>query len=257
MLDKLPVYEANEDGALREWLSPGLIDNYHHRHQSHIYPLFPGFSVTSEDDPEVFEACRIAIEKRLVIGLSSQTGWSFAHMANVWARLGEGDKALEVLELLTRSCTGPNLFTYHNDYRAMGLTLGRLRSNPLFQIDANFGITAAVHEMLVFSRPGLIKLLPAIPSSWTKGRAGKILCRGGVTVVVSWDFSGNTLRAELTAAVEQTIVVKLPKPPRSVAVEVKHTGAVLEAKPCQLGQEYLEISLSLHECVAIAAEFAD
>ena len=42
MLDRLPAYQTNADGAMREWLWPGLEDNYHHRHQSHIYPVFPG-----------------------------------------------------------------------------------------------------------------------------------------------------------------------------------------------------------------------
>ena len=41
MLSKMPEYEINEDGAMKEWLYDGLKDNYYHRHQSHIYPLFP------------------------------------------------------------------------------------------------------------------------------------------------------------------------------------------------------------------------
>lgn len=115
MLSKLPEYEINEDGALREWLYPKFKDNYHHRHQSHIYPLFPGLEITQETHPELYEACRVAVEKRLVIGLTSQSGWSMAHIANIYARLGEGNRALECLEILSRSSMGPNLFTYHND----------------------------------------------------------------------------------------------------------------------------------------------
>ncbi len=81
MLARLPDYEINDDGAIKEWLHPAFKDNYHHRHQSHLYPLFPGLEITEESHPDLYEACRVAVEKRLVIGLTSQTGWSMAHMA--------------------------------------------------------------------------------------------------------------------------------------------------------------------------------
>lgn len=210
MLDRLPAYEINDDGAIREWLHPAFGDNYHHRHQSHLYPVFPGFEISRESQPELFEACRVAVEKRLVIGLTSQTGWSMAHMANIYARLGEGDRALECLELLTRSSTGPNLLTYHNDWRGMGLSCywGKM---PPFQIDANFGFTAAVLEMLVYSKPGMISLLPALPSKWRSGRISGIACRGGVTVDLSWDIEPGEVRAELTSRSDTQVELFVPK----------------------------------------------
>jgi alpha-L-fucosidase 2 len=70
----IPEYEINEDGALKEWLHPDFKDNYEHRHQSHIYPLFPGNEITLESNPELYNASKVAIDKRLVIGLLSQTG---------------------------------------------------------------------------------------------------------------------------------------------------------------------------------------
>ena len=74
MLSKIPDYEINEDGAIKEWLHPDFKDNYHHRHQSHIYPLFPGFEVNEQSNKELFEAMKVAVEKRLCIGLKEQTG---------------------------------------------------------------------------------------------------------------------------------------------------------------------------------------
>ncbi len=129
LLADMPEYQINEDGAIREWMHPDFDDNYQHRHQSHIYPLFPGHEITEESSPELYEACRIAIEKRLTIGLSSQTGWSLAFMANVYARLGDGDMAVETLNILSRCCLGQNLFTYHNDWRRMGVTSGGSRAD--------------------------------------------------------------------------------------------------------------------------------
>jgi alpha-L-fucosidase 2 len=210
MLDKLPDYEVNEDGAMREWLHPTFKDNYRHRHQSHIYPLFPGLEITEETGPELYEACRVAALKRLVIGLASQSGWSMAHMANIYARLGMGNRALECLEILARSSTGPNLFTYHNDWRDMGLSLTWGGATPPFQIDANFGISAAVLEMLVFSKPGMVKLLPALPDKWTRGSTRGIRCRGGIEVEVAWDVAAKKLDATLIGDTAQEILLKLP-----------------------------------------------
>jgi alpha-L-fucosidase 2 len=153
-----------------------------------------------------------------VVGLASQTGWSMSHMANSYARLGQGDRALECLELLARGSTGPNLFTYHNDWRQMGLTCGD-GSMPPFQIDANFGITAAVLEMLVFSKPGLIKLLPALPTKWSCGKVIGIRCRGGITVDMEWDLKAGNFRAILISASDQRIRLRLPEAIGAVGFE--------------------------------------
>ncbi len=198
MLSKTPAYEINEDGAIKEWLHPDFKDNYHHRHQSHIYPLFPGFEINEQASKELFEATRVAVEKRLCIGLKEQTGWSFAHMANIFARLGNGKKAKECLELLLRFCTGTNLYTYHNDWRNMGVTLKYMHSGHApFQIDANMGFTSAVYEMLIYSDTERIRLLPAIPDDWTRGSVEKIHARGGLVLSYAWDE--NEINIEITA----------------------------------------------------------
>jgi len=248
ILARLPDYEINEDGALREWLHPAFKDNYHHRHQSHIYPAFPGVEVTEETRPELHEACRVAVEKRLVIGLASQTGWSLAHMANIYARLGFGNEALECLEILARSCTGVNLLTYHNDWRDMGLSLTG-PTHPPFQIDANLGLAAAVLEMLVFSRPGLVKLLPARPDSWTCGRVSGILCRGGVTVDLEWDLGNGRFRAVLTSRRDQDLLLKAPAEARDVSVAPEGMAAAC-GEP---GPSYWRLALPRQKPVRIQA----
>ena len=180
MLAKIPPYHINRDGAIAEWMSPVFQDNYRHRHLSHLYALFPGREVNRQT-PELFEACRVAVEKRLCIGLKEQTGWSLAHMANVYARLGEGDRLLECLHLIVRSCTGSNFLTYHNDWRNQGVTLRYLWADHApFQIDANMGVSAAVAEMLVNSSPEEIDVLPALPSSLDKVCVQGLRCRGGI-----------------------------------------------------------------------------
>jgi alpha-L-fucosidase 2 len=212
MLADMPEYQVNEDGALREWLHPDFKDNYEHRHQSHLYPLFPGQEITEESDRALYDACRVAIEKRLVIGLQSQTGWSLAHMANVYARLGDGDKAKEALNILARCCLGQNLFTYHNDWRKMGATLPFYwgRTAP-FQMDANFGVPAAIMEMLCSSTPDMLRVLPALPSDWSAGEFHDVLTRTGVRASARWDMDEMVVDLTLSAGRDAVFDLKLPR----------------------------------------------
>lgn len=209
MLAHIPPYQLNEDGAVREWMHPYFTDNYHHRHQSHIYPLFPGIEIARKEDPELFEAFVTALKKRLVIGLKEQTGWSMAHMSNSYARMGEGDLALECLDILSRCSVLNNFFTLHNDWRNMGIGV----DSPWapFQIDANMGWTSAIQEMLLFSLPGKIHILPALPARWKRGKAGPMLARGGVEVTLKWDQELGKVEVLLVAPkVGQSVDIVVP-----------------------------------------------
>ena len=239
LVARMPAYEINEDGAMREWVHPDLLDNYQHRHQSHLYPVFPGLELTRESDADLTRACSVALDKRLSIGLGSQTGWSLAHTANSRARLEEGDDALQALEILIQSCVRPNLFTHHNDWRRMGATMDAgARGNSVFQMDANFGFSAAVLEMLLFSKPGLIKLLPALPSKWLRGRVTGLRCRGGIGVDIDWDVGGQ-LAVSLHSHTDQVVTVKFP----IEIADLKCDSTQVDISPAEEGSSYRRMTL--------------
>ena len=251
LLEHLPAYAVNEHGALREWLDPRFPDNDHHRHQSHLYPFFPGCELTPEETPALVAACREAVERRLTIGLRSQTSWSLIHMAHVFARLGEGARANECLELVTRAEAGPNLLTYHNDWRGMGLSMGWLGTPP-FQVEANLGFSSAVLEMLAVSTPVSLRLLPGLPPSWPTGRAEGIGCRGALTLDLAWDTAAGTLSARIAGPAGREVSVGFPAPPSELSVQA---GAP-EPRPSDYGDRYRVVTLPADGTLELTAELA-
>ena len=205
MLRRIPPYVANEDGAVREWMHPDFEDRYDHRHLSHLYPVFPGRELTREDDPELFAAFETAVGLRRI---GAQTGWSLAHMAAIYARLGSGEKAIEAIDVLTRSCLISNLFTIHNDWRDMGVSMTKAQA-PV-QLDANLGLTNAVQEMLLYVSPGIVRFLPAVPERWSRGEAaGFRFCDG--TVNFRWNRDEGWFKAEIIAERAAEFTLLLPE----------------------------------------------
>ena len=248
MVADMPAYQVNEDGAMREWLHPDFDDNYEHRHESHVYPIFPGHEITLENNPEIYEACRIAIEKRKTIGLKAQTGWSLAHMSNVYARLGQGDKAKEALDILARCCLGQNLFTYHNDWRYMGVTgSGFWGKSAPFQMDANFGITSALYEMLCGSNAEMLRVLPALPTDWKTGEFRGMLTRVGVNTSANWDMDKKQINVTLVAERDTDFTIQFPGKLTSLK-----SNDIDKLQESEYGDSYRKLRMSKGEELQIA-----
>ena len=205
-LDGAPVYKYNPDGSPREWLDDDFPDNDFHRHQSHLYPVFPGLELSRAGD-NILEAYRLGGIKRLTTGLEHQSSWAYAQNANLLARCGDGKNALKCLWHIAKSSLMENLFTLHNDWRQMGLTL-EMQSAP-FQIDANMGWTAAVQEMLLYSDTQRIDILPALPEEWQEGEIGMLGTRCGAYVLMKWS-SGNKGEVTLIGAYDTEFALYLP-----------------------------------------------
>ena len=174
-LAALAPYPIGQGGNLLEWRAdyptePG------HRHNSHLYSLYPGDEITPRGTPELASAAQKALALRLA-NYGGWTGWSRGWAINLAARLGDGKLAHEQLRLQLERTTFTNLMNAHP--RLGGTT-------QCFQIDGNFATTAAIAEMLLQSRNREIDLLPALPPAWKQGSVAGLRARGGFLVSIKW-----------------------------------------------------------------------
>jgi len=204
-MKKLPPVLIGKDGTIREWIEDYEEAEPGHRHMSHLFGLHPGTQITT-DTPELFDAAKKTIEKRLANG-GGHTGWSRAWMVNFYTRLLDSNSAYEHLLALLRKSTLSNLFDSH----------------PPFQIDGNFGGTAGIAEMLLQSHNNEIHVLPAIPNEWQDGFVKGLKARGNFTVDIYWS------KGELTK-----LVIKSGS---EGGCNVKYKKEIIQINT-EVGQEY-------------------
>ncbi|BCN31807.1 glycoside hydrolase family 95 protein [Anaeromicropila herbilytica] len=179
--NRLPELKISSNGTIMEWPDDYEEVEIGHRHISQLFALHPSGEITLDNTPELANAARKTLERRLSHG-GGHTGWSCAWIINMWARLQDAKNAHKYVQTILSKSTYPNMFDAH----------------PPFQIDGNFGATAGITEMLLQSNGGVINLLPALPEEWSNGYMNGVRARGNYEVDMEWQ------NGELTKAVIHT-----------------------------------------------------
>lgn len=192
VLKQLIPYSIGRNGNLQEWYGDWADAEPHHRHQSHLFGLYPGHSITSAH-ADLLAACRTTLALRG----TETTGWSTGWRINLYARMGDGEMAYKTLRQLLRYVS-PDGYQGADAVRGGGTYPNLLDAHSPFQIDGNFGGLAGMCEMLVQSscqvQPskggckiiGKQEYLPALPYAWEQGHIKGLRLRTGKAVEIKW-----------------------------------------------------------------------
>lgn len=208
MLSNMPPYLINEDGALKEWAHPALADNYKHRHNSHLYPLFHGLSPEIAENPELIKACQTAIDKRMEYwGHYSGMAFGLVQIGLSSISLGDNDTVSFVFDRLAKKYHFRVLNSSHDQFN-------------LFNVDIAGGFPAVIIQSLVNFQNDTLYLMPAFPKEFPEGKLEGARCRSRL-LIKSLTWNSESIEIELVSEKKQTIDIQLPKSIESATINDK------------------------------------
>ena len=209
MLTRMPEYKLAADGSVCEYIHSAFTDNNASASTSLFYPVYPGCEITP-DNEEMSKHFYNTAKKKVAGATKEHTSMSLIRYASVFARLGDGATAYDIVTTVTRAMAMNNLVYSVSDWRGMGV--GNNGNWAQYTVETNMGVTAAVQEMLVQSDANTVRLLPALPDALPKGEISGLKTRTGVEVTsLSWDMRKGVVLVKLKSRRATKIDLRLPK----------------------------------------------
>ena len=185
-----PTRISDKTGCIREWIDDYQESDPGHRHVSHLYGLYPGDEICDLGE-EYLEAAEKTLERRLSHNYHA-AGWCCGWIANMFARLHRGNRSLDLLNMIVRTLTLPNLMVDAHGNAQVG--------------DAQ-AVASAIQEMLAQSHQQVIELLPALPAEWAEGEIRGLRLRGAHSVDIAWQ-DGRLTTARFTAGEDGKVCIR-------------------------------------------------
>ncbi len=154
-LDNLTPYPTDENGLC---VGAGTPFAHGHRHWSHMLMVHPLHTLDFRD-PKDGELLRKSIHHWIDLGTRNSSGdgiygWSRAAAASLYAALGEGDNALD------------SVHRHMSDKRFVRQNTMYIEGCPV--IECSIVLARSLQDMLLQSHNHLIRVFPAMPTTWNE-----------------------------------------------------------------------------------------
>jgi len=207
-------YDLDETGGLT--VAKDFPLNESHRHFSHLMAFHPLglLDFDNSNDKQIIEKSILRMEEN---GTSQWCGYSFSWLANMYARMHRGDDAAKVLRIFSSCFCSPNSFHLNGDQCKAGHS--NYTYDP-FTLEGNFAFASGIHEMLLQSHGGIIRIFPAVPSDWKNISFENLRTEGAFLVSAKKD-NGNLDSFTISAPEGGIARIKLPFPTFFIGSSVK------------------------------------
>ena len=198
LLDNLPPYLINNDGAIAELAWPDLANKnaYQHRHSSALMPVWPYREVTPEKDQALYDAAKVFLQKKDE-GNYENAGHGLAHAALIAANL---NNAPSVNAKLLRFAK--------DDYYYSSLATSHYNNHGVFATDVVNSVPTIMMEMLATTDPGTLELLPALPEAMKQGSISGMLGKSQFTIDnLDWDMDARKVSVTVTSQIDQDLTL--------------------------------------------------
>lgn len=198
MLLKMPAFEVSKNGVLKEWIWPGMEENYSHRHASQLYAFYDGVPADFKGDFKLQKAAQKLVDRKMDFRKKEGGGemaFGLVQLGLSAAHLGNSAQAEQLLNWLASKYWTRGMGSYHN-------------VKSLFNTDISGGLPYLVTQLLCTADNDEILLFPAKPVSWKKGRIMGLLLKGNITLnSLSWDEDAAEI--SLISLVIKRVLVRL------------------------------------------------
>ncbi len=204
ILDEWPGVDLDEQGALT--FAKGFPYNGSHRHFSHLMAFHPLGLIdwsNGEHDQNIIKA---TIQKLDEYGPDYWCGYSYSWLGNLKARAMDGEGAAKALKIFAEHFCLRNTFHANGDQTKQGYS--RFTYRP-FTLEGNMAFASGIHEMLMQSHTGIVRVFPAIPADWKDVAFDKLRAMGAF-LVSAQQTGGKPARVEIIS--EKGGILRLANP---------------------------------------------
>lgn len=177
VLAELPDFELDDNGALA--IARGEPYRESHRHLSFALAIQPLAQLSIEGDARERAIVDATLDTILAHGTKQWTGYTFAWFSAMCARAGRPELARRFLLDYERAFTQSNGLHVNGDQSGEGLS--NLTYEP-FTLEGNMLAMEAVHEMLLQSWGGVVRVFPAVSVTWPEAEFAELRAEGGFAV---------------------------------------------------------------------------